>query len=159
MAIASAGDIKGIMNAAAAIGATITGVQTSYEKAGEIPPSDDADDLPAILQSVTGADLPAGRIGPDGIDRQVFHHYWYFDLLVKRSGDIYAEQDAAMPFVPLVVEKFNANRHLGNRIIVDYCLVENYRFVILSAGETQFFTIRFLMHARTSGAVTFTDPS
>jgi hypothetical protein len=159
MAITSAGDINGIVNAAATIGATITGVQAVYEKVGEIPPDDAALKLPAILQSLTDPDLPAGRVEVGGVDKEVFHHYWHFYLLVKRGGDLYAEQDAAMPFVPLVKAKFNANRHLGNRLIVDYCQVEGYRFVIVSFGENQFFAVRFLMHARASWAVTFTDPS
>lgn len=156
MAITSAGDIKGIMNAAGAIAATIAGVQKLYEKVGEIPPDDV--NLPAILQSVTGADLPPARIVTLN-NHEEFHHYWYMDLLVERAGDIYAEQDTALPFIPLVTAKFRANFNLGNRLIVDRCFPESYRVVVITAGANQFLGIRFLMHARTNWAVEYTDPS
>lgn len=158
MAITSAGDLKGIVEASAVVAAGIAGVQKVYDKVGEIPPDDSPSNLPAVMQSVVGIDLPQGRIETLN-NHELVHHYWYLDLLVNRSGDIYAEQDAAAPYLPLVLAAFRQNFNLGNRIIVDRCFPETYRFVTIDAGDHRFFGIRFLMHCRANWGVTYTDPS
>lgn len=158
MAITSAGDIAGIIAASATVAGTIAGVEKVYDKVGEIPPTDGANDLPAILQSITGVDLPQGRITTLNGHEQV-DHYWYLDLLIGRSGDIHAEQEAAMPFIPLVLAAYRSNFNLGHRLIVDRCYPQTFRTITLSFGDQAFFAIRFLMHCKTNWTVDYTDPS
>lgn len=158
MAITSAGDIKGMTEASAAIVATITGVAKVYDRVGELPPDDSPANLPAIIQSAVGPDLPAGRVETLN-GHEVVHHYWYLDLLIARAGDIHAEQAVAMPFVPLVFAKFHANFNLGNRLIVERCFPQNYRLVVIDAGDHRFFGVRFLIHCRAKMPADYTDPS
>jgi hypothetical protein len=153
MAITSAGDLKGMISAAATIAGTITGIQRTYDKAGEIPASDAH--LPAIVQTITAPDLPPIRV-EHMISQQAVNHYWYMDVLINRGGDLYAEQDAALPFIPLILAKFNANIDLGYPTFVAMCKPESFRFVILSHGDQAFFTLRTLMHCRGKSAVDYT---
>lgn len=154
MAITDAGDLKGMMVASAAIVKTITGVKSVYDMAGEIPASDDDADLPALSQTATGADLPPARIEQMN-NQQAVNHYWYLDLLINRGGDLHAEQEAAMPFIPLVLAKFRKNIDLGSPYVA-MCQVESYRFVTISHGAQAFFAVRFLIHCRGKMAVDYT---
>jgi len=154
MAVTSHADLAGMMAASATIAATIVGIQHVYDKAGEIPA--DAIDLPAILQNATAPDLPPATIERITSQQAVVHH-WYLDVLVKRTGDLYTEQAAAFPFIPLVLEKFRANIALGYPLYVAECQPQNYRFVITTHSDQSFFTVRFLMRCRGKAAVSYTD--
>lgn len=154
MAITSHADLAGMMDAAATIAATITGIQKVYDKVGEIPADDTA--LPAIVQTAISPDLP-----PNTVDYmanlQAITFHWYLDVLVGRAGDIYAEQAAALPFIPLVTTKFRQHMNLGAPLYVADCRIDNQRFVTISHGDQAFFAVRFLMRCKGKAAVSYSD--
>ena len=156
MAITAAGDIKGILAASAAVAAGISGVVKVYEKVGEIAATDAS--LPAVIQDVTAPDLPVSRIDHTA-SHEIVDHYWYLYLLVDRAGDLYAEQDAAMPFIPLVMARYRSNVQLGEPMAVARCLPESSRIVVVSFGTQSFLSARFLMHAKSIWPVEYTDPA
>ena len=156
MAITAAGDIKGILAASAVVAAGISGVVKVYEKAGELAATDVS--LPAIVQTVVAPDLPQGRI-EHLVGQEVVNHTWYLDLLIDRAGDLYAEQDAAMPFVPLVLAAYRNNIHLGEPAFVSRCLPQSYRFIVVTHGSNSFFAVRFLMQCKAKAKVEYTDPA
>lgn len=158
MAVTSASDIAGMLAASATLAASITGIKRVYDKVGEIPPVVSDDDLPAVLQSITAADLPAATHNYN-VSREHLTHYWYLDVLVHRAGDTHAEQAALMPFIPLVQGKFVSNFHLNEPQYVRECLPQNHRFITLTFGDEAFACVRFLMRCRASSPVQFTDPA
>lgn len=158
MAVTSASDIAGIIDASATLAATITGIKRVYDRVGEIPPVVGANDLPAILQSVTASDLPPATHNYS-VGSEYITHYWYLDVLVHREGDTHAEQAALMPFIPLVRAKFVANVQLNQPQYVRECLPQNHRFITLTFGDEAFAAVRFLMRCRASSPVQFTDPA
>jgi hypothetical protein len=148
--ITEAGDILGLLQASRTVVATVPGIVAAYVLTPTIGP--DALKLPAAMQHVAIDDVEPTEISYTASQEQVDHRF-VLDVLVKRSVDLRADQEAAMPFIPLVLKAYRENAKLGEPI-VQYCQPINERMLTVTLGKETYFAIRFQMAAKLKQGVT-----
>lgn len=146
MSVTQAGDILGILEASRDVIKAVAGITSAWVLTATVPPDDIH--LPAAVQHISLDDLEASSIEYTP-SQEIVTHRWALDVYAReRSNDLYADQVAAMAFVPLVLAAYRSNITLGAGPAVQRCLPASYRFITAAYGSRTFFGIRFLMEAK-----------
>lgn len=148
MALTEAGDIRGILEASRVVAATIPGIVSAYATTATVPPDDLK--LPAVMQHAALADVDPSVISYTP-SQEIVDHNFVLDVMVTRSKDLQEDQEAAMPFIPLVLKTYREQFKLGEAAVIHRCRPTGYRFVTVTYGDKTFFAVRFTMqvHAKT----------
>lgn len=154
MAVTSAGDLDGVLTAAAALNATITGINSSWKTTPTIGP-DDALTIPAAMHHISADDLEPSTVEYDA-SKEIVNHHYILDILIQRTNDLQADAGAAMAFVPKVLAAYRGNITLGETPIVHRVLPQSFRFVTVTLGQETYYAVRFRMQAHCKQAVTIT---
>ena len=150
MSVTQAGDILGILEASRDVLAGIDGILSAWVLTPTVGP-DDPLMLPAAMQHISLDELEPHSI-TYATSLEVIDYQWIVDIVVPRTNDLRADQEAVMAFVPKVTEAYREHITLGTAV-VKRCLPVNFRLVTVTLGKETYFAGRFRIQAHAKHAV------